>query len=111
MGIFITLSVLIILVSIALIGIVLIQKSKGGGLASSFAGANQVFGVRRANTGVEKFTWILIGAMWVLCVCATFALPKEGNQADMRVKDAPVETQQLPAGDFNTPVPAADAAE
>ena len=38
--------VLIIIASIALGFVVLIQDSKGGGLASNFAGSNQIMGVR-----------------------------------------------------------------
>lgn len=102
MAFYIVISVLIILVSLLLIGIVLIQKSKGGGLASSFAGANQVLGVRHTNSAIEKITWWLIGIMWLLCVCATYALPKHGTQDTMRVKEAPVSTQ-LPTSDFSTP--------
>ena len=42
--------ILTLLAAILLIGIVLIQKSKGGGLSSSFAGSNQIMGVRRTKT-------------------------------------------------------------
>lgn len=105
MAFYIVLSVLIILISLLLIGIVLIQKSKGGGLASSFAGANQVLGVRHTNSAIEKITWWLMGIMWVLCVLSSYALPTGSDTADIRVKEtaAPV---QAPAGDFNTPAPA-----
>ncbi|MGN0230334.1 MAG: preprotein translocase subunit SecG, partial [Muribaculaceae bacterium] len=53
--------VLIILASILLIGVVLIQKSKGGGLASGFASGNQMMGVRKTTDFIEKATWTLIG--------------------------------------------------
>ena len=41
--------ILIIIASILLIGVVLIQKSKGGGLASGFASGNQMMGVRKTT--------------------------------------------------------------
>lgn len=110
MTFYITLSVFIILISLLLIGIVLIQKSKGGGLASSFAGANQVLGVRHTNSAIEKITWWLIGLMWLLCVLSTYALPGASSATtDMRVKDAPVQTQ-LPAAGFDSPAPTTDQA-
>ncbi len=40
--------VLTVIVAILLIGIVLIQKSKGGGLSSQFGGANAVMGDRKS---------------------------------------------------------------
>ena len=40
--------ILIVLTSLLMIGIVLIQESKGGGLASGFASANSVAGAWRA---------------------------------------------------------------
>ena len=46
--------VLTVLVSILLIIVVLVQKSKGGGLSSSFAGSNQIMGVRRTNDFIEE---------------------------------------------------------
>lgn len=104
-GLFIVFIVLILLTALLLIGVVLIQKSKGGGLASSFASANQVMGVRQTNTVIEKLTWWLVGLLWVFCVCATYTMPRTSSAAGIRVQDAPAQT--LPAGDFNTEIPVA----
>ena len=60
--------VLIILASILMCGIVLIQESKGGGLASSFASSNQIMGVRKTTDFLEKTTWYLAVAMVVLSI-------------------------------------------
>ena len=46
--------ILIVIAAILMIGIVLIQESKGGGLSSSFAGYNQVAGVRKTTDFIEK---------------------------------------------------------
>ena len=51
--------VLIVAVSVLMCGIVLIQNSKGGGLASSFASSNQIMGVRKTTDFLEKATWTL----------------------------------------------------
>ena len=47
----VVLTVFIILASLLMIGIVLVQKSKGGGLASNFASSNQIMGVRTKRHG------------------------------------------------------------
>lgn len=59
-------SVLVVLVSIFMILIVLVQNSKGGGLASNFASSNQVMGVRKTTDFLEKATWTLAGTLLLL---------------------------------------------
>ena len=105
---YIVLIVLTLICAILLICVVLVQKSKGGGLSSTFAGSNQIMGVRRTNSFIEKLTWGLAGAICVLAVLSTFCMPKAivGNS---RVT-APAATEQTVPGDFNTPAPAAPAA-
>ncbi len=109
---YVLLIVLTLIAAILLICVVLIQKSKGGGLSSSFAGSNQIMGVRRTNSFIEKVTWILAGALAVLAILTVFAMPK--TSADESRVSAPVQEQTAPA-DFNTPsvpeaAPAAPAA-
>ena len=57
---------LIIIASVALTFIVLIQKPKGGGIASNFSGGSQIMGVKRTNEIVEKLTWGLAVALLFL---------------------------------------------
>ncbi|MFA5848717.1 MAG: preprotein translocase subunit SecG [Bacteroidales bacterium] len=64
-------SIIIIIASILLTIIVLVQNSKGGGLAANFASGNQTFGVRQTADFLEKATWTLAIAIIVLCVMAT----------------------------------------
>ena len=47
-------SVLIFIICVLLILIVLVQNSKGGGLASSFASSNQIMGVRKTTDFLKK---------------------------------------------------------
>ncbi|RXI23225.1 MAG: preprotein translocase subunit SecG, partial [Candidatus Amulumruptor caecigallinarius] len=70
--------VLTLLAAVLLIGVVLIQKSKGGGLSSSFAGSNQIMGVRRTTNFIEKVTWTLAGAIVVLAILSVFFMPSVG---------------------------------
>ena len=64
------LTILIALVSFLLMGVVLMQNPKGGGLDSTFggAGANQVFGAAKSTDFVEKLTWGLAIALFILAI-------------------------------------------
>lgn len=57
MGTFI--SILVIIVCVLLIAVILVQNSKGGGLASNFSSSNQIMGVKRTSDFLEKATWTL----------------------------------------------------
>ncbi|MDE6524998.1 MAG: preprotein translocase subunit SecG [Paramuribaculum sp.] len=106
---FVVLIVLTLIAAVLLIGVVLIQKSKGGGLSSSFAGSNQIMGVRRTNSFIEKMTWTLAGAIAVLAVLSAFFMPSAMQRSGSRVNPtAPVE-QTAPVG-YDTNLPSADAA-
>ena len=63
---------LIVLASVLMCFVVLIQNSKGGGLASSFASSNQIMGVRKTTDFIEKLTWGLAVFMVVLSVAAAY---------------------------------------
>ncbi len=63
--------ILIAIVCIMLMLVVLIQNPKGGGLDSTFGGgaaANQVLGAARSTDFMEKVTWGLAIALFVLCL-------------------------------------------
>ena len=61
---------LIVLASVLMCLIVLIQNSKGGGLASGFASSNQIMGVRKTADFLEKATWTIAA---VMVICSIFA--------------------------------------
>ena len=93
--------ILIVLASVLMCGIVLIQNSKGGGLAAGFASSNQIMGVRKTTDFLEKATWSLAVLMVVISVIAAYALPSETavmdvnptkieNALDVPVVEAPV---------------------
>lgn len=97
---------LTLIAAVLLIGVVLIQKSKGGGLSSAFAGSNQIMGVRRTNDFIEKITWWLAGAVCVLAVLATYFMPNSVGRVGARVS-APAQTEQVAGGNYETALPAA----
>lgn len=107
---YITISIIIVIASILLTLVVLLQNSKGGGLAANFAAGNQTFGVRQTADFLEKATWTLAAIIIVLCVVATFVIPTKGGAYQSKVKGqieqtAPVEGQP----EFPTTVPAESA--
>lgn len=65
-----TLTIVIALICIMLMFVVLIQNPKGGGLDSTFGGggANQMFGAAKSTDLIEKITWGLAIALFVLCI-------------------------------------------
>ncbi len=65
---------LIIIAAILLILAVLVQNSKGGGLAANFSGANQIVGVRQTADFIEKFTWGLAIAIVVLSLAVNIVV-------------------------------------
>lgn len=74
---------LIIAVSLLLILVVLVQNPKGGGLSSTFAGANQVMGVRKTTDFFEKASWTLAITLVVLCFLSVAVTPS-GETAGQR---------------------------
>ena len=79
MGLYILISVLILMVSALIILVVLVQNSKGGGLTSNFSGSNQYMGVRKTADFLEKATWTLAITLLVLSLASIFVIPKGGS--------------------------------
>jgi len=83
--------VLVILAAILMCGIVLIQESKGGGLASGFSSSNQIMGVRKTTDFLEKATWGLAIIMVVLSVVSLAFVTR--TTAEEQPLTAPITTQ------------------
>lgn len=101
MGAYVLISVLVLITCILLILIVLVQNSKGGGLASNFASNNQVMGVRKTTDFLEKSTWTLAIVLLILSLASAFVVPRDTLQkADIatEVENIPVEQE---AADFD----------
>lgn len=65
--------VLILIIAILLGAVILVQNPKGTGLASGFESAGKIGGVQRTTDFLEKSTWYLTVALFVLCIGATGA--------------------------------------
>lgn len=78
------LTVLIALVALLLIIAVLVQNPKGGGIDSTYgSGANQMFGAARSAEAIEKITWYLAAALFILCIASYFLLSKNAAAVDV----------------------------
>jgi len=95
MGIYIFISILVILACVLIIMVVLVQNSKGGGLAANFTSAGQSMGVRKTADFLEKSTWTLGVAIVVLCLAATASIPR-GEVAKESVIRSSIERAQDP---------------
>ena len=104
-------AILILIASILLIGVILIQKSKGGGLAANVNNYNQFMGVRKTTDFVEKATWFLAGFICLLSILSAFMNPPSIVESAPQIKKLPTAETQAP--EFGTQVEdaAAPAAE
>jgi preprotein translocase subunit SecG len=87
MGIYIFVSVLVIIACFLQILIVLVQNSKGGGLAANFTSTGQSMGIRKTADFLEKSTWTLAGAILILCVVATATIPRSSATPNSRIQN------------------------
>jgi|SRR6056297_2341310 len=83
---FIVFTVLIVIVCVLTTLIVLVQNSKGGGLAANFSSSNQIMGVRRTTDFLEKATWTLGTALIVLSLLAGITIPSADQSQDPRMQ-------------------------
>jgi len=104
MGLYILVSVLILIACILLILVVLVQNSKGGGLAANFGSTGQIMGVRKTADFLEKTTWSLAIALLALSLISILVIPRNsttGSTQDTELRDkienmAPVPSDQVP---------------
>jgi preprotein translocase subunit SecG len=93
-------SVLILMVCILLVMVVLVQNSKGGGLAANFGVSNQIMGVRRTADFLEKATWTLASLLLLLSILASWAIEKPPSEVKSRM-----EQQVEGSNDFDQGLP------
>lgn len=100
---YIFLTILIVIAAILLTLLVLVQNSKGGGLAAGFASGNQVMGAPKTADFLEKTTWTLIALIVVFSIAAVgFSKSRQAaaeDQSVIVVDDAPAAqpAAELPA--------------
>ena len=100
-----------ILACLSLIGLILIQQGRGGGLVDSFSGVESMFGTK-TSTFLTRATTILASLFIVTCLGLAFMSTQRNKSVLERVKmkapappAAPVEASK-PASLEQTPVSA-----
>ena len=96
MGAFIFVSVLIIITCILIVLVVLVQNSKGGGLASNFQASTQIMGVRKTADFLEKTTWILAGALLILAIMGSAFIPRNEAGVDRSMVQDQIQNVTVP---------------
>lgn len=96
--------------------LVLVQNSKGGGLAQGFSSTNQIMGVRKTTDFLEKATWGLAATILVLSIVTAAFYPKaEANPEDAALKQQVEQATQTAPGvaqpGFDVNTPAKDSAK
>lgn len=104
-------SILILIACILLILIVLVQNSKGGGLASNFASSNQVMGVRKTADFLEKATWTLAVSLLVLSLLASFSIPRNEGIESKSALEEQIRSVPDPSAMPQFPTPQPDEGE
>ena len=93
--------ILMVVASLLMCFIVLIQNSKGGGLASGFSSSNQIMGVRKTTDFLEKGTWFLAGLMVVMSISTAYVVPTSSSKGgDVILEQAQKEEKTNP---YNMP--------
>lgn len=90
-------AILIVIASILMTLVVLVQNSKGGGLAANFATGNTTFGVRQTADFLEKATWTLAIVILFLCLLGTTFISTGRNKKTTELEQRIEQTQQ-PSG-------------
>ena len=86
---------LIVVAALLMCFVVLIQNSKGGGLASSFASSNQIMGVRKTTDFIEKLTWGLAGFMVVISIACAYVLPTASSESKLQSTSTTLQQQSI----------------
>ncbi len=103
--------VVLFLDSLMLVGAILVQSGKGGGLAASFGGASSspdaFVGTRQATTIFTKMTWW--GAGVLLFLALTLQIMTSRARGPQSILDKPLSQQQAPGRAPTSPTGAAPA--
>ena len=94
---YIFLTILIVIAAILLTLLVLVQNSKGGGLAAGFASGNQVMGAPKTADFLEKATWTLVALIVAFSIAAVGFSKGQHESAEEQSAIVVDETPAAPA--------------
>ncbi len=82
-----------VIVCILLIGIILIQAGRGGGLVDSFSGVESMFGTK-TNTFLTRITTVLSIMFFITCLSLAFLSARQSRSLMRDIKNTQPQTQQ-----------------
>ena len=95
---YILFTILIVIASILLTLLVLVQNSKGGGLAAGFSSSNQIMGVRKTTDFLEKATWFLVAFVIVSSIGSVAVNKNDIATNESEIKEQYQNAQQAEPG-------------
>ncbi|SNR26025.1 preprotein translocase subunit SecG [Puniceibacterium sediminis] len=90
-----------LLLALALIGVVLMQRSEGGGLGMGGGGGGGAMSGRAAATALGKITWFLAAAF--ICTSITLTVIAAANSSGSSIMDRLTGSAPEPAADITMP--------
>ncbi|MEO8665488.1 MAG: preprotein translocase subunit SecG [Ignavibacteria bacterium] len=97
---------LLIIGSIMLITVVLLQSSKGNGLAGPIGGSSvtMAFGVRRTSDLLTRATTILAAIIMVGCIAVNLLITNKGTVDESIIQKNAGQQQQMPPPNTTPPI-------
>lgn len=89
-----------LLLALSLVGVVLLQRSEGGGLGMGGGGGGGAMSSRAAATALGKITWVLAAAF--ICTSLTLTILAASNSAGSSVIDT-IPADDAPTGQVLLP--------
>ena len=101
------LSVIQVVSSIGIVGLVLLQRGKGADAGAGFgAGASgTVFGARGATTGLSRMTAIFAAIFMLNSLCLTYLFQRDARAQPASLLDKVPVTETVPAPAQSAPAP------
>ncbi len=96
---------ILLIFAVALVGIVLLQRSEGGGLGMGGGGGGGVMSARGAATALAKITWFLGAGFFASAMALTVISAKNAASSSV-ITDVTVEEAPAPALPDNLTLPA-----
>ncbi len=94
-----TICIGLILVACVLMVLAVLVQSPKSGMAANFGASNQVMGVRQTSDFLEKFTWAMAAAIFVLSVLSTAVIDGSSSTSSSSIgSDAQEMMQQMQQG-------------
>ena len=104
-------TVLIVITCLLLALVVLVQNSKGGGLAAGLSSSNQIMGVRRTTDLLEKLTWGLAIALMIFSLAGTMMMPKNAEKQSKSNMQEQLDNMVVPTAPGAGAAPAGGAGQ